>query len=283
MLKRLQYIFIVFLICISSLAGLSNMEFKKQTDLNRRALADEDVSGSSSIEIKALGCEIFINDHFVGREHFQKAYPPGLYTIIVYKDKNHYAAEKVINLKAGETKKIELLPESIKGYVSVVTIPPDIKGANIYANEILLKEKTPSNIALAVGTYSIGVKHPDYVPIIHHNVIVFENVIVREQFNMISYKGSIKQKEDFWKKQKMIALNSAFIIGIAGGGGGQYMGWETYDKYLSASSEDDAVRFRRNSDNYFKARDISYGISISALIYAGFSYIQELRYSKMLK
>ena len=283
-LKYILIIFMMIVVSISVLLGESKVKSYIQDENNLpHTLAQQDVLGNGSLEIEAIDCDIFINDHFVGKENFQKNYPPGIYKIIAYKDKYHYAAEEVVNLQTGEIKKIELVPESIKGILSVVTKPLEVEGAYIYINEILRKEKTPSNIALTIGTYTISVKHPDYLPVKHDNITIFENVMIREQFNMTPYKGSLKQKEDFWKRQKVIALSITFIIGVVGGGGGQYMGWEKYFDYLNAGNENEAVTLRSVSDNYFQARDISYGISISALIYAGFSYIQEIIYNKMQK
>jgi len=231
------------------------------------------------LDISAEGCDIYINDALVGKNYIRQAFLPGTYRLKALMDDIHYPAEEDVFLGNGETRHVPLEPKYITGSVSIIANPVEAGGSDIYVNGILQKEKTPAVLTLPIGTHTITIKHPDFLEKTLDPITLKENEYVNKSFTMQTYKGSLKEKENFWKTQKWIGVGGSVLIGGLGGGG-NYMGWETYKDYAVAGTVSEAVQLRDMSQLYFLGRDVSYGVSVSSLLYAGFSWVQELRFKE---
>ena len=236
-----------------------------------------------TLDIAADGCDIYVNDQLIGKNKIIKTYLPGTHQVKAIMDDIHYPVEEEVFLGNGETRHLIMEPKYITGSIAIMTNPIEASGADIYVNDVLQNMKAPAILSLLIGTHTIVIKHPNFLDITLNQIVIQENAYINKTFTMQTYKGSLKQKENFWKTQMWIALGSTVVISGVGGAGGNYMGWETFFDYQDASSVSEAIRLRNTSDMYFLGRDISYGVSISSLLYAGFSLVQELRFKEMQK
>lgn len=236
------------------------------------------------LDITAPNCKVSINNRFFDSNIFKHAVLPGHYIVKgMHEDGIHYPDSESVYIGIGEVKHINLEPEYILGSVSVLTDPPETAGSEIYINGELQSEKSPAIFQLPIGIYNIQVKHSNYLDQNHENIEIRENNYHKEQFQMLTYRGSMKQKENKWKTQKWIALGSSFMICGVGGGGGNYMGWEMYSRYAVSHSTAAAEDYRRQSELYFLGRDVSYGVSLTALGYSAYAWVQEMRFKHKQK
>lgn len=259
-------------------------EYNERIDISGNLTSREVVlmQNHGILDIRAEFCNIYVNDQLIGNNSVIKAYSPGTYKIKAFMDDTHYPKEVEVFLGNGETRILEIEPDLITGSISIVANPIEANGANIYIDNILHADKAPAVITLPIGTYDIVIKHSEFLDEEINKIVIKENDYFNKTFTMRNYGGSLKQKENFWKIQKWIALGGTVLIGGLGAGG-NYMGWQTHFDYQDAISPEEAIRLRKVSDAYFLGRDISYGISISSLLYSGFSFIQELRFKEYQK
>jgi hypothetical protein len=138
------------------------------------------------------------------------------------------------------------------------------------------KGNTPLVTALLVGNYDLKLSFDGYLDS-NEKFSLTDGENKTLKINMLTYAGSIKQKKDFWKKQKWIALG-AFTASAAAGGYFQYSGDNYYDEYLEQKSTSDAESTYDKVLSADRNRNISFSVSLAPLGYFFYSWYKESSY-----
>jgi hypothetical protein len=224
-----------------------------------------------TITVETNNADIYIDDKFVGKNTVTKNLTPGKYELKAQKDK-HYDDTQTIFLKTGDNQNITLNPKPKLGSITVLSKPIATKGAQIFINGIKQKKKTPAVLALLEDKYKITLKHPKFLDITK-TVSLKENERKKIVFEMLTYKGSLLAKKNFYKKQALYGIITSAIMA----GTGVYFDYSAnsiYDKYFDSTSTDSATKNRTDYENKLKYRNISYYISVTPLIYTAYNYIR---------
>ena len=129
---------------------------------------------------------------------------------------------------------------------------------------------------MLIGDYDISLKHPRYLDI-SKNISLKEGDNKELRFQMMTYKGSIKQEYDKWNKRTKIGLwvtGVSAVLGIVSNYSGDYF----YDEYQNSTNTTGADNYKFFTDAAFVSRDVTYGISVSALGYLTYSFIRRSIY-----
>ena len=236
-----------------------------------------------TINITAKECKIYINDVFIGENQINKRYLPGAYIVKAVKNEKYYPVEEEIYLRNGEIIKKDYEPKIITGSISLINKPIESNGASVYVDgELMEGVKVPIVLELPIGIHTIEIKHPRFLDKVLNDIVIKENDYYSLPFTMVTYEGSLKQKENLWKIQKWAALGGTVVFGGLAYGA-NYLGDRTWEDYNAALNSADAQRLRDLTNLSYLGCDVSIGISVSSLLYAGFSYIQELRFKEYQK
>ena len=236
------------------------------------------IKNFAKLRATSKSAALYLNNEQIGKDEFSKKLLPGRYAVKAVKPK-HHDAEKQVFLKAGDEEIIQLKPEPKLGSVSIISKPPDTKGARIFVDDEEQKGKpSPAVLPLLIGDYKITLKHPRYLDS-SQRVSLAEREQKKLVFNMQTYTGSMLQKANRWRTQKWIG----FVSGFALLGAGFYCNVTAngyYDDYQAARDIDGAVEARDNTERFDQYRNYSYYVSVAPLVYGMYSWIRQSSYQK---
>jgi hypothetical protein len=238
------------------------------------------VQNHGELSVKAEGSDIFIGNERVGSLHVILNLPPSTYSIIAKRNK-HNDATQTINLANAEKKNIELNPRPMLGSVSVIANPFDARGASIEINGNPVKEKTPAVIPLLIGNYSISVTHPHFYPASQNVTINKEGEQKEIIFNLESTLGIYSKKERNWKISKYASLATSLAVGASGFIFHQKAD-NTYAKYQTANSSEDAKALREDVIFFDRVSCISFGVSVVPSYMFFHSWLKQRKYKKTI-
>ncbi|MDA3871149.1 MAG: PEGA domain-containing protein [Candidatus Marinimicrobia bacterium] len=228
-----------------------------------------------TLNILAEKSDIFIDGKIVGNNTVESNLKSGNHSIIAKRAK-HYDAKKEVFVNIGDNKTIELKPKPKMASMSIISEPASSQGAKIYVNDEFKYKTTPSVLPILIGDYDISLKHPRYLDI-SKNISLKEGDNKELRFQMMTYKGSIKQEYDKWNKRTKIGLwatGVSAVLGVVSNYSGDYF----YDGYQNSTNTTDTDNYKFFTDAAFVSRDATYGISVSALGYLTYSFIRRSIY-----
>lgn len=176
---------------------------------------------------------------------------PGNYLVVVSAP-NHHIFSKKIQVEKGKNSHVTAKLQHHKGYLTVLSHPV---GANVrieYEEERL--GVTPIyNKKLDTGIYSLIVSLDGYLDEKHEIKVREGRTIELSNIRLKTRKGSIQSKADAWRTRKWLA----FVGAVTSGAAAVYFRIKadaTYDSYSSATSTEDAINLRdetERNDLYF--------------------------------
>lgn len=187
-----------------------------------------------TLNVTATGAEIFLNDKKVGSGTYKANLAPGQYKLKATKDRHTDDARDVF-VMLGQTETITLSPKPQKGGVSIVTNPFDARGADIYIENEKQKAITPTTIPLLIGTYNVTVKKSGYLDA-SKSVVVKEGAEQELTFTMQTYRGSMQQTANKYKRQKVV-WGVATIAAAGVGGYFRYSVTSLSNEYKTATTD----------------------------------------------
>ncbi|MFA7124043.1 MAG: PEGA domain-containing protein, partial [Candidatus Delongbacteria bacterium] len=199
------------------------------------------------LDVSAENSDLYLNNEKVGKNKIKLNLAGGNYSITA-KKQFHKDALQSMYLSVGEEKQIILKPEPILGSLSIISEPYDTKGAEIFIDGIRTENKTPSVFPFIIGDHSLSLKHPKFLDA-EQKFSLSEGETKEITVKMLTYQGSQKEKKDFWKTQKWIALGST----VAFAGSGLFCSSTAdgyYDDYMKTGSTDEAVDLYDKSTNF---------------------------------
>jgi hypothetical protein len=190
-----------------------------------------------TLVVNAPSADIYINNKNVGRERFEKKYPAGNYVVRAERT-DHYPDEKELFVIVGQEQTINLEPIPKKGSISVIVSPPDARNVLVLLDGVE-QGNAPKVITVSVAKHKVETRSKDYLSETKYvNVKENKNTIV--QFDLLSYKGSMQQEIDKWKKRKIVSGLSILLISAASG----YFFYQTeqaFTNYQSATTTQTAL------------------------------------------
>ena len=228
-----------------------------------------------TLNVSAEESDIYIDGEIVGNNAVKSILKSGNHKIIAKKPK-HHDVKKDVFINIGDNKIIELKPKPKMASVNIISIPLNSQGAKIYVDNEFKYKTTPSVLPILVGDYDISLKHPKYLDITKQ-ISLKEGDNKELRFQMMTYKGSIKQEYDKWNKRTKIGLwvtGVSAVLGVVSNYSGDYF----YDEYQNSTNTTDTDNYKFFTDAAFVSRDVTYGISVSALGYLTYSFIRRSIY-----
>lgn len=238
------------------------------------------VQNYGTIDVKAEGTSIFINDKYYAKDHYKGRFLPGRYEL-ESRDEKYYTKTWDILLNAGDIKVKDLSPEPRMGAVSVISEPVETKGAEIWIDEKKREERTPAVLPLIIGDHQISLKHTDFLEKTE-KFSISEGEQQKLVIQMQTYEGSILAKRDIWQKHFLYG-SGCTILTLGLGVMFHSFGTNFEDDYKNATTTQDAVSAWDDMDSSYEKRDFFYTISIVPIVYTIFSKIKTDRYNRELK
>lgn len=227
------------------------------------------------LAVKAENSTIYLNGEEKGINSANLNLKPGKYQVTAKRAK-HKDAEKTVFVNIGRVQEVNLKPEPIQGSISVFSSPHKTKGAKIFLNGRYSNKNTPAVMPLLIGRYDITLKYPGYLDLTK-SINITEGENQKLEFALKTYEGSQREKRDFWRKQKWLALGS--VVATAGAGFAcNYLGDGYYDDFKKADNTTDAVDNFNLTEDYYGYRDIAYSVSLAPLGYFFYAWYMENQY-----
>ena len=183
---------------------------------------------------------------------------PGKHTIEVSLS-NYRTQKENINLKAGETKYLNILLEPIKSELIVKTNPPN---ANVFIEKLNYSGRSPFRKKLFLGEYTIIAKltkeKQDYIS--KRNVKIGHN-----DLNILIDMDNITKKlrpTKFAKKSTFLLFSAA----LAGGFGAQFYANKKMNEYNNSINSEDAKNLRNEVESFDNYSIIGYSAAAVFLV-----------------
>ncbi len=212
-----------------------------------------------SVHVKAPEAQIWLDDKAVAKNEYTFRLKEGRYIIKATRHK-YYSQEKFVALNAGDDLEYIFNLKPIMGNLNILSSPNATKGADIFIDNRLIKEKTPANIPLLIGNYSVKLTKDGFLPF-NQTVKVNENITTKITAQMQVDPTLLIQKH---KRLKNFWLISTVITSGIGG----YSLWQSdklYNEYKSATNN--ASDIRQKVEMYDTLAPIALGVS-------GFCFIE---------
>ncbi|MCK4654125.1 MAG: PEGA domain-containing protein [Candidatus Cloacimonetes bacterium] len=190
--------------------------------------------------------------------------------------------EKTLFLKRNQVETLDLYPQVSTGSIQIAVTPFDAEvkltgdAGEHYTSKGMNKFEN-----IPVGEYQIFVTHTNFMPK-QKKVILSENAILKEEFELISYDATMLQKAHQFKKHKWISFGSGSAL-IAFGIISNFVADSYYSDYESSITTADAISNRDNYEKWDNYRDYSYYISIGPIVYSAYSWIMQSHYNKLAR
>ncbi|HPC36714.1 MAG TPA: PEGA domain-containing protein [Candidatus Marinimicrobia bacterium] len=221
-----------------------------------------------TLVVNAPGADIYLNDTRLGTGKIEKKLDPGIYTITAQRDK-YYPETKEIYLTFGEVKTVDIDLQPKIGSLSINVEPLEARNANIIFDSKPVGQ-APKVITDLIGVHQIEVTAPRFLPE-SRSITIVENQNIPVKFKLMTYEGSILQKQAYWKRNSYISLGLAALSAGAGIVLNRYA-HTNYDKYTTAPTKDDAVTYRKNVELGYTLSLVSFGISIGSVGGGGYCW-----------
>lgn len=222
------------------------------------------------INIEAPHAQIWLDNKPVAKNYYLNRLKKGNYNFRATRE-NYYNEEKNVLLNPGDSINLKFNLRPKMGNLLINTSPSETVGAKIYINNELSHFRTPANIPLLIGDYSLRIEKDGFL---HYN----EKFIINEDENLQLNVSLIKDpsiKALKHKKRRNIWFGSA--IGFAGiGTYSMIRSNSLYEDYQNAGSE--ASNIRKQIETLDIITPIAY--SFAAICSAGF-IIKSIKYNKI--
>jgi len=190
--------------------------------------------------------------------------------------------EKTLFLKRNQIETLDLYPQVSTGSIQISVTPFDAEvELTGDAGEHYTSKGMKEFENIPVGEYQISVTHDNFMPK-QKKVILKEDVILKEEFELLSYDKTMLKKAHKFQTHKRISLTTSGVL-LTFGIISNLIADKYYDDYENSQTSASAMSNRDNYEKWDNYRNYSYYISIGPIVYSAYSWIMQSHYNKLAR